>query len=131
MTSFLDTNYIIRYLVGEPVDQARIARKIIETEELIVTDTAIAEVAYVLTSFYNFPRNEIVNRLVSFVQMENIAVLGLNKNLVVQGLLLCAPSGRISFMDALIWAAALSTGAETIYSFDERFPKEGIEVRTG
>jgi len=35
----------------------------------------------------------------------------------------------VSFADAMIWAAARSTRAEAVYSFDDRFPELGVEVR--
>lgn len=39
-------------------------------------------------------------------------------------------SRRVSFADALIWAAARA-GKATVFTLDERFPREGIAVRTG
>ena len=43
----------------------------------------------------------------------------------------CRPSGRVSFADALIWAAAHMTPGKVVYSLDERFPADGVEVRSG
>ncbi|MEX2430622.1 MAG: hypothetical protein WD645_01730 [Dehalococcoidia bacterium] len=34
----------------------------------------------------------------------------------------------MSIADALIWAAARASGANAVYSFDERFPNAGIAV---
>lgn len=42
---------------------------------------------------------------------------------------MCRPSGRVSFGDAMVWAAARSAGVEVVYTFDRRFPSVGIEVR--
>jgi predicted nucleic acid-binding protein len=53
----------------------------------------------------------------------------LDKGAVIQGLLLCRSSKRVSFADAMVWAAARSAGAEAVYSFDERFPAGGIAIR--
>ena len=39
--------------------------------------------------------------------------------------MLCRPSGRVSFADALVWAAARSQTDASVYSLDERFPDEG------
>ena len=52
----------------------------------------------------------------------------LDKDLVLQALLFCRLSGRVSFADALVWAAARSQAGAAVYSFDARFPDEGITV---
>jgi hypothetical protein len=49
--------------------------------------------------------------------------------LVMQDLLLCRPSGRIPFADAMVWGATRSAGNKTIYSLNERFPADGLEVK--
>lgn len=47
----------------------------------------------------------------------------------VLGLLMCKASGRVSFGDAMIWAAARSHRVPVVYTVDERFPSEGIVRR--
>jgi predicted nucleic acid-binding protein len=127
---FLDTNVIVRYLVGEPPGEARRAAQIIDIQpDLQVTDVTIHETAYVLTSQYRATRVEAIDYLVAFLQKNNISVFNLEKNTVIQALLLCRPSARVSFGDALIWAAARSSSDRTVYSFDRRFPEDGIELR--
>ncbi|MCI0439236.1 MAG: PIN domain-containing protein [Chloroflexi bacterium] len=106
------------------------AARIIESGQTFqLTPVVIAEVAYTLRSFYRIARSDIVDRLLAFVQRENIATFGLSKDLVQEALLLCRPSGRVSFADALTWAIARSSGNTVIYSFDARFPDFGVEVR--
>ena len=89
----------------------------------------MAETAYVLTSVYAVARGQVVDHLIDLIQKRNLVTLALDKGAVIQALLLCRPSARVSFADAMVWAAAKSTGAEAVYSFDERFPEHGIEVR--
>jgi len=130
VSGFLDTSMVVRYLTGDPPGLAEEAARIIDGEnELVVTDVVIVETAYVLTSVYRVPRDVVVDHLIAFLQKENIAVHRLDERLVLQGLLMCRPSGRISFADAMVWAAARDADAEAIYSLDERFPREGICVR--
>jgi predicted nucleic acid-binding protein len=97
---------------------------------LQVTDVVLAETAYVLTSVYQVPRDVVVDHLVALLQKENIPPFALDKGLVLQGLLMCRPSGRVSFADAMVWAAVRSAGSGVVYSLDERFPEDGIEIRT-
>ena len=130
MSGFLDTSLIVRYLIGHPPETAADAAEIIDqTNDLHVSDVALIETAYVLRSRYQVPREAIVDQLVALVRKENISTFALDKALVLQGLLMCRPSARVSFADAMVWAAARSSGAKLVYSFDQRFPKDGIEVR--
>ncbi len=69
-----------------------------------------------------------MDRLVELLRKRNINVLGVDKNLAASALLLCRPSGRINYADALINADARSNGVEKLHTFDERFPSEGLEL---
>jgi len=70
-----------------------------------------------------------VGNLIAFIQKKNISVFALEKGLLLQPLLLCRPSGQISFADAVLWAAAHCAGSKIIYSLDKRFPADSIEIR--
>lgn len=132
MSSFLDTSIIVRYLTGDPPELAEKAAKVIDKQEnLKVTDVVLVETAYVLTSVYKVARKTVVDHLITFLQKKNISPFELEKELVLQALLLCRPSGRISFADAMVWAAARSAGSNVVYSLDDRFPDDDIEVRQG
>ena len=130
MTAALDTSFVVRYMMGSPADSARQASEVIDsTEELEISGIALAETAFVLTTVYQVPRGRAADQLIDLVRKENISITGLTKDLAIQGLLMCRPSGRVSFADALIWAAARSGGSKVVYSFDGRFPGDGLEVR--
>jgi predicted nucleic acid-binding protein len=131
MTAALDTSFVVRYMMGSPADSARQASEVIDsTEELEISGIALAETAFVLTTVYQVPRGRAADQLIDLVRKENISLTGLTKDLAIQGLLMCRPSGRVSIADALIWAAARSGGSEVVYSFDRRFPDDGLEVRS-
>ncbi len=130
MTSALDTSFVVRYLMGIPADTARQASEVIDSsEELEISGIALAETAFVLTTVYQVPRDRAADQLIGLVQKENISLTGITKDLAIQGLLMCRLSGRVSFADALIWAAARTGGSDVVYSFDRRFPGDGLEVR--
>lgn len=127
---FIDTNVALRYLTNHPSDQAEVAASIVdEAGDLWITDVVITETAYVLRDIYAVGREDIVDRLMNFVRKPNISVYGIDKDLVLEGLMMCRPSGRVSFGDAMVWAAARAAGAGVVYTFDRRFPSDGIEVR--
>ncbi len=130
MSGFLDTSVTIRYITGDPPDMVEHAIQIVEdVDDLIITEGVLGETAFVLSSVYRMPREQIVDKLLDLVRRDNISIYAINKDLALQGLMMCRPSGRVSVADAMIWAAARSDGARVIYTFDQRFPSEGIELR--
>ena len=130
MSGLLDANIILRYLLHSPPEQAAQAAEIIDSEEeLFVTDVVLAEVAYVLRSVYLVPREEVIDSLIALLGKANLAPLGLARETVIQGLMLCRPSGRVSVADGMTWAAARSYGIKAVYTFDRQFPADGLDVR--
>ena len=130
MSGFLDTSVVVRYITGDDENLAQTATGIIDGEQTLwITDVVVAEASYVLRSVYQLPREMIVDKLIEFVQKQNIIVYTINKGLIIQALLMCRPSGRVSIADALVWAAARSSREDIVYSFDQRFPSDGLEVR--
>jgi predicted nucleic acid-binding protein len=131
MSGLLDTNIVVRYLTYDPPHQAEKAAAIIEEDDdLSVTGVVIAEVAYVLRQEYGLRREAVVDQLLRFLRLENIIILGFDKHVVLQALLLCRPSGRVSIADALTWAAALGTEHRVVCTFDQRFPSNGITLKS-
>lgn len=130
MALLADTSVIVRYLVQDPQDMGERAARLIESQsDLTITETVLAETGYVLHSVYGIAREVRIDLLIALIQRDNITVRGLNKEVVIEGLLKCRPSGRISVPDALIWAGARCDAPSTVYSFDRRFPADGIDLR--
>ena len=122
VSALLDTSMLVRYLTGDPPDLADACAKVIDAEaELLISDVALVETAYVLASTYGVPRETVVDHLIALLRKANITTFRLPKEHVLEALTLCRPSGRVSFADALIWAAARAADA-TLYPLDERFP---------
>lgn len=132
MSGYLDTSMIVRYLTGDSPKLADQAARIIDhVEDLRVTNLVLAESAYVLESVYRIARATVVDHLIAFVQKRNIVTPGRDKQLIVQGLTMCRPSGRVSFVDALLWSVARTTSPHRVYTLDRRFPDEGVELIDG
>lgn len=128
---FVDTSVLIRYLTGDMPERLEAATRILdESPTVYLTEGTLTETAYVLTSFYEVPRERVVDSLIDLVSKENVVLHGLDKGVAVQALLMCRPSKRVSFADALLWAAAVSRKEPAcVYSFDKRFPNVGLERR--
>jgi predicted nucleic acid-binding protein len=125
----LDTSVLLRYLTRQPPELALRARELVEGEpELLLSEIALAEAGYVLTSFYRVERASVVDALQSFVQRRNVRLVNLPKPIAVQALALCRPSRRVSFADALLWAQARTLGVSRVLTFDRKFPSDGLEL---
>ena len=132
MSGFLDTSIVVRYLTRDVPEIAERAAVVIDGEEdLWIIGVILTETDYVLRSLYLLPRELVIDHLISLVSKHNISTYESDKSAVLKALLMCRPSGRISVADSMIWAAARSSGRNVVYSFDARFPSEGIEVRAG
>lgn len=128
--AFVDTSVIVRYLIGDPPGMAETAREIVDSEApLAIPCVVLLEAAHVLASVYHAAREDLIDALIGLVQKRNVTVVEVDERLLVEGLHMCRPSGRVSVGDAIIWAVARSSGANVIYSFDRRFAIQDIEVR--
>jgi predicted nucleic acid-binding protein len=96
---------------------------------LLITDLVIAEIGFALRTFYSATREDIIDALIRLLRRTNIQVHNLAKEVVIDALLLCRPSNRVSIPDALIWAVASSEADGLVYTFDGRFPADGAEIR--
>jgi predicted nucleic-acid-binding protein len=114
--AFVDTNILVRHLTGDPPDQAaRTTRFLAEADELFLVDLVVAELVYVLESFYEVERA----RVTEFVR----AVLAFDPIQVVdEELLLRAVEvyeiERLDFAEAYLVASAERSGVDAVASFD-------------
>ena len=126
----VDTNVLVRYFLQDDPEKGPAAARLIDgTHELGISLVTLAETAFVLSGNYGVPRDQVVDRLVELLRKRNISLLGVDKALVASALLLCRPSGRVNYADALINADARAHAVERLYTFDERFPSEGLALR--
>jgi predicted nucleic acid-binding protein len=106
------------------------ATRLIHSDQpLAISGVALAETAWVLLRHYGVPRDVVVDRLTRLLLLPNVTVLGIDKALAVEALRRCAASARVSFADALINADHRGHGVTTLYTFDRRFPAEGLDLR--
>ena len=126
MSGFLDTSAVVRYIFGDLEGLAQAATDIVDGEqELWITDVVQAEASYVLSSVYQLSRALIVDQLIEFVQKQNIIVYAISKGLLIQALLMCRPSCRVSVADALIWVPRVVVDQEWSIPSTSGFPMKG------
>jgi predicted nucleic acid-binding protein len=90
---------------------------------------ALSEVAFMLGHHYGMSRDITVDMLVALLDRDNVDVLELPVELAIEALVLCRPSNRTSYADALIWAYARARPRGPLYTFDQRFPADDPDVR--
>ena len=74
--ALIDTNVLVRHLTGDPPSQARRATAFLRSEnELILTDLVLAEMVYVLESFYGTSKTEIAGMARALLALPSIAVV--------------------------------------------------------
>ncbi len=116
MTAFIDTNVLVRHLTGDPPAlAARATRYLATTDELLLPDLIVAEVAYVLESFYETPRAQVATTLRAVLAFPAIRVIDTD---LLQRAVEVYEVHRLDFADAYLVASAERTGIGVIASFD-------------
>ncbi len=128
MTVFwVDANVLLRFLTGEPPQLAARALRLMQRAEqgeitLRLSPIVVAEVVWVLSSFYRYSRAQIADILLPLIASDGIALDELQQ--VTAALNLMA-SANVDFIDAYLAEVARKTG-EIIVSFDRDFKRLGI-----
>jgi predicted nucleic acid-binding protein len=113
---FVDTNILVRHLTGDPAEQAgRASRFLADASVLLLADVVVAEIVYVLASYYRASRTEVATALRSILAFEAIRVVDaalLHRAIEIY------EGDRLDFPDAYLVACAERAGIGTIVSFD-------------
>jgi predicted nucleic acid-binding protein len=129
--AFIDANVILRYLTKDPPEMAEAAMKTFMDAKngkvfLLVTNLTVAEVVWVLESFYKYSKNQIAETLTEFLMCDGLEVESLD---VLIEALTVYQEKNLDFADAFLAVCALQKGIPTIYSFDVHLNRvDGITV---
>ena len=116
MTAFIDTNVLVRHLTGDPPElAARATRFLAEAEQLLLADLVLAEMVYVLESYYEVERRRVAEFARSVVAFP--AVMTVDDALLLRTVEVYE-AHRLDFADAYLVASAEATGVGAIASFD-------------
>jgi predicted nucleic-acid-binding protein len=81
---------------------------------------AVAEVVWVLESFYDYSKSRIAETLTHFMHSDGLEVI--DRDLLIHALD-CYKEKNIDFADALLATFALQHGPKHIFSFDRHFDR--------
>ena len=116
MTSFVDSNVLVRHLTGDPPGQAKRATEFLRTgDNLILVDLVVAEVVYVLESVYEVERARVAELVRSIVGFPAVAVP--DEALLLRALEIYEQY-RIHFAESYLAACAELSGVGVVASFD-------------
>lgn len=120
----VDTNVLLRFFCGEPVEQAAKAKRLIARADrgeitLILTPVILAETFYTLESFYRMHSKTVAEKLASFLSCRGIDAV--EKDLLLRALGLCRDNNA-HFADAYL-AASASQAKMAVASFDKDFAR--------
>jgi predicted nucleic acid-binding protein len=114
--ALLDTNVLVRHLTGDPPAQARRATALLRgRDELILTDLVIAEMVYVLESYYEAPKAEIAEMARAVLALPSVAVV--DHDILLRAIELYETL-RLDFAEAYLAAVAELSGVNAVASFD-------------
>lgn len=129
MNVWADTNILVRFMTGDPSEMARRAQRLLRRAadgELLlrIPSVVIAEVIWVLGSYYGSDRNVIADAVRALVLADGVSVD--NADLVLEALRL-VQEANVAYVDAYLAATARANG-ESVATFDTDFKRLGVEL---
>ena len=127
MSAFVDTDILVRHLVGDPPDMAARATAYLgSASELLVTDLVVAEAVSVLESFYEVSRRAIATSMRSMLTHSSVVVV--DAALLLRSIEIYEHD-RLDFAEAYLVASAESSGVDAVASFDRSIDRVGTVER--
>ncbi len=130
---FADTNLFLRYLTNDVPQQADAVERLLRQAAagefvLVVNSLVIAEIVWVLESFYHLSRDDVRAKVLAILNTPGLEVL--DAELILQAVTWYAEQ-NVDFIDAYNGAWMLAQGISTVSTFDQgHFARlQGIEVR--
>lgn len=124
-TYFVDTNLFIRYLTNDDIEKANRVEELLDKAalgkvRLITCEVVMAEVVWVLESYYNLNKVQIAEHLEAILATPGLNVLN---GKVVEKAVEYYLNENIDFIDAYIVSLMNRLNISSIYSFDKKHLK--------
>ena len=120
----LDTNVIVRYLVGDNAEHAEAARALLNGltpgSPGFICREVVIEVAWVLERSYRFTRSRVAEALMDLTASDSLVVENSND---VAAAAHRYRQGGAGFSDLMILSAAERVGAIPLHTFDRRLAR--------
>lgn len=119
MVKVIDTNLILRYLLDDP-EAPKIEKLLKSNNKYLLSDVILAEIVWVLDSYYEWDRSKVVESLVLLIRLPSITC---SKFLLTETLTILKDRPKFDFADAYSVALMKSLKIKDIYSFDRDFDR--------
>lgn len=122
---FVDANIFIRYLTNDVPEKADACeelfkRAIEKRETLFTTDLVIAEIVWVLESFYELPKKEVQDKVEKILNTPHLVCP--HKELILNALTIYSEK-NIDYIDAVNAFTLKDKGIRELYSYDSHFDR--------
>ncbi len=124
----IDTNILIRFLVGDDNKQAKAVYNLFKDaesrkEELFVPLLVVLELIWVLESVYAIERSSLLDSVADLLIMP---VLKFEHSDAIQKLIITAKNSNCDLSDLLIAHSARDSACEVVYTFDKKAAKHEL-----
>ncbi|MCI5122925.1 MAG: PIN domain-containing protein [Candidatus Electrothrix sp. AR5] len=124
----IDTNILVRFLIGDDEQQAQKVYKIFkkaesEKKELFVPLLVMLELIWVLESVYDIPRAALLESINDLILMP---ILKFEHQSALQQFTQAAQGNKYDLSDLLISHSAKAQGCETVITFDKKASKSPL-----
>ena len=115
----IDTNIVIRLIVGDDPKNCKKAKKLITRKNklFVFEDAAMMEVVFVLSKIYKYSREEVVAGINLISEFNNIVF---NKGLIEDSLNLYVTHPKLSFVDCYLAAATALSQETSLWTLDHK-----------
>jgi len=125
MRAYVDANVILRFITGDPPEMALKAKTLFEAADrgevtLALDEIIVAEVVWVLHSFYKIEKDKIKQVMQTFIANKGIEMA--DKTGALLALTLFADQ-NVDFADALVSMHVNRDGVSGIFTFDRHFDR--------
>lgn len=125
LSALIDTNVLVRHLTGDPPEMAERATRFLSISspgDLVLVDLVVAEIVYVLESFYKAPRGQVADAVRSIIGFEGITVV--DQETLLRAIEIYEVA-RLDFAEAYLVAVAESAEVDQVVSFDQSIDRMG------
>ena len=122
---FIDTNIFIRFLVNDIPQKADACEKIFKSavakkETLFTTEMVIAEIIWVLESYYELSPQEVQEKVEKILNTPNLICP--HKDLILNALIIYGEK-NIDYIDAYNALILKDKGIKELYSYDRHYDR--------
>ena len=118
----LDTNCLLRWLLGDVPEHTRLITEIINSNEsFVVADSALIETVFVLEKLKKISRESVEKAIMAVIGKDNILC---SKELFIEILPIYTGHPKLSIVDCYLEVLARRTGATPLLTFDEQLGKQ-------